>query len=44
LTTLVGVHDFWLAVLHDGFFQGIHTGVGRQASTRRVAQSSTALR
>ena len=31
LAALVGVHDFRPAVLHDGFFQGIHTGIGRQA-------------
>ena len=38
LTALVSVHDLGRAVFHDGFFQRIDAGVGRQAVGQPPAQ------
>lgn len=41
LAAQVGVHDFWSAVFHDGFFQGVDAGIGRQAVRQAPAQHPT---
>ena len=41
LAALVGVHDFRSAVFHDRFFQGIDTGIGRQAVRQAPSQHPT---
>jgi hypothetical protein len=38
LATLVSIHDFRLAIFHDGLFQSVDAGIGRQAVRQAPSQ------